>query len=181
MTAQTEIWPTIADVEELIADLSAEQGATLRVANRGLLESALGLPHQGFYETFWDKLAALVRSIAANHALSDGNKRLALTVLYSALCANRYCWLWSEDDGQSLILRIARGEDDFRWLSAFLEHWTVGVPDWGEDASLDTIIAAIEKARRYWIQGRPQVEEFYRRISAEARGDPDPSQAGGIL
>ena len=63
-----------------------------RIESRALLESALGLPHQPYYETFADKLAALVRSIACNHALADGNKRLAMTVLHSTLRYNRKLW-----------------------------------------------------------------------------------------
>ena len=55
------------------------------VQSKAQLESALALTHQPYYRTFAEKLAALTRSIACNHGLADGNKRLAVTVLHSTL------------------------------------------------------------------------------------------------
>jgi len=100
-----------------------------RIERLELLESALALPHQPYYETFFDKLAALVRSIAANHSLVDGNKRLAVAVLHSTLLVNGFIYVWDQEDAAEIALRCAQGETDFRWLSAFIEAWTGrGVP-----------------------------------------------------
>lgn len=63
----------------------------------------------------------MVRSIAGNHALADGNKRLAVTVLHSTLLVNGYLYRWNEEDAEQLILRVATGESDFRWLAAYIE------------------------------------------------------------
>lgn len=92
------------------------------VQSRASIESALALPHQPYYETFADKSAALTRSIACNHGLVDGNKRLAVTVLKSALLSNGYIWLWSDDDAEAAILRLAEGDSDFRWLPSSSTH-----------------------------------------------------------
>lgn len=170
MTAPEGKWPTVAKVEGFVAELSAAQGVTLHIANQDLLESALALPHQPYYETFWDKLAAMVRSIAANHALRDGNKRLAYTVLHSTLCVNGYWWLWSQEDGEALTLRIAQGDDDFRWLSAFLERWHILEGDVFDDIPLTQLIEAIDRAREAAIASHPDADRLLQRISGEARG-----------
>jgi death-on-curing protein len=99
------------------------------IMDRGLLESALALPHQPYYETFEEKLAAMVRSIAANHALRDGNKRLALTVLHATLLANDHIYLWDDDAAESLVLRCAEGDADFRWIADFVRAWSVPIPE----------------------------------------------------
>ncbi|MCH7512283.1 MAG: type II toxin-antitoxin system death-on-curing family toxin [Chloroflexi bacterium] len=104
------------------------------IENEGLLESALALPHQPYYETFEDKLAAMVRSIAANHALVDGNKRLALSVLHSTLLVNGYVWFWPNEAAEELVLRVARGETSFRWLAEYIKNGTDGPADSVRDA-----------------------------------------------
>lgn len=89
-------WPTFEEVVGVLYELASELFGSavnpypaFRIDDRGLLESAIALPHQDFYETFSDKLAAMVRSIAANHALQDGNKRLAVAVLHSTVVSAR--------------------------------------------------------------------------------------------
>jgi prophage maintenance system killer protein len=86
---------------------SGEPLPAFQIENQSYLESALGLPHQPYYGSFYNRLAAMVRSIAANHALVDGNKRLAVTVLHSTLLVNGYVYLWSNEDAVSLVLRCA--------------------------------------------------------------------------
>lgn len=124
---QEYIWPTYEDITDVLTTLalhlfgiSGETRLAFAVQSRERLESALALPHHGYYETFSDKLAALVRSIACNHGLMDGNKRLAVTVLHGSLLRNGYIWLWSDDDAEAAILRLAEGDSDFRWLSEFI-------------------------------------------------------------
>ena len=97
---------------------------TFVVQSRGQLESALALPHQSYYETFTQKLAALTRSIACNHGLVDGNKRLAITVLHSTLLLNDCVWLWSDDDAEAVVLRLAQGDDDYWWLADFIDSFS---------------------------------------------------------
>ncbi len=115
------VWPNFEVIEGGLYELarglygSPEQAfPSFRIGSRALLESALGLPHQPYYETFAEKLAALVRSVACNHALADGNKRLAMTVLHSTLVLNGYVWLWSSEDAAHAILRAASSDSDFR-------------------------------------------------------------------
>ena len=68
-----------------LEDLLEVAGAVvspLNVRDMGLLVSAAGRPRtsafgQDAYPEFSDKAAALMHSLARNHALVDGNKRLA--------------------------------------------------------------------------------------------------------
>ena len=65
-----------------ILKLGQEIISDFRIRDLGLLESAVARPRtsvfgEDAYPTFPDKVAALMHSIARNHALIDGNKRLA--------------------------------------------------------------------------------------------------------
>ena len=68
--------PSLLDLAELIL------GAPPRVRDMGLLASAAARPATvafgvRAYDDLWTKAGALLQSIALNHALLDGNKRLA--------------------------------------------------------------------------------------------------------
>jgi death on curing protein len=68
--------PSLLDLAELIF------GTPPRVRDIGLLSSAAARPATvafgvEAYEDVWTKAGALLQSIALNHALLDGNKRLA--------------------------------------------------------------------------------------------------------
>ena len=87
------------------------------VRDRGLLESAVDRPRSSAfgadaYPTLALKAAALTQSIARNHALVDGNKRLALTGLISFLGVNGHRLILSNDDAYDLIIEIATGKLD---------------------------------------------------------------------
>ena len=83
----------------------------------GLLESAAARPRASAsgadaYPTVHDKAAALVHSVARNHALVDGNKRLALASLVAFYGVNGYRSTMTNDDAYTLIMGIASGESD---------------------------------------------------------------------
>ena len=129
------------------------------------------MPHQPYYETFWQKLAAMVRSVAANHALVDGNKRLAHTVLHTTLIVNGYVWMWSQQDGETLILRLATGDTAFEWLAEFLGTWAVGEIEIPQDADAATLVAALEQARQMvFDQRQDPAELLLGAITRHARG-----------
>lgn len=141
--AEDARWPSYDELVGMLYELatglfgSAENPyPAFDVMDRGLIESAIGLPHLPYYQTFQDRLAAMVRSIAVNHGLRDGNKRLALTVLHSTLIVNGFVYLWNDDEAEALVLRCASGDSDFRWLAEFIETWAVSVPV-GDDFDLE--------------------------------------------
>jgi death-on-curing protein len=70
------------DVDDLFDIASIVLGAPPRVRDYGLLSSAAARPStvafgQEAYTDTWSKAAALLHSLCMNHALIDGNKRLA--------------------------------------------------------------------------------------------------------
>ena len=87
------------------------------VRDMGLLESALARPQttvfgEEAYAGLNAKAAALCHSIANNHALVDGNKRLALAALMAFLGLNGRRLTLTEEAAYDLIYSIASGALD---------------------------------------------------------------------
>lgn len=92
--------------------VGAEQ---LAIRDAGLVESALYRPQasafgQDAYPDIWTKAAALLQSLATNHAFVDGNKRTALAATYAFLQYNGHRLTMSNDDAVDLVLAVATGE-----------------------------------------------------------------------
>jgi death-on-curing protein len=90
-------------------------GAIVRDA--GLLESAAARPRATVgdadaYPDLVGKAAALLHSLARNHALLDGNKRLALAGLIVFLGVNGLRLVATNDDAYDLVMDIASGNLD---------------------------------------------------------------------
>jgi len=83
----------------------------------GLLESALARPrstafgHEA-YVSLDEKAAALLHSLARNHALIDGNKRLALAGAIAFLGLNGRRLTLTNDEAYDLLISVASGELD---------------------------------------------------------------------
>jgi death on curing protein len=87
------------------------------VRDRGLLASAAARPQssafgEDAYPTFAGKAAALMHSLARNHALVDGNKRLAWAATRAFCLLNEHDLKFSVDDAEQLVVSVARGELD---------------------------------------------------------------------
>ena len=85
------------------------------VRDHGLLESALARPRatafgEDAYASLDEKAAALVHSIARNHALVDGNKRLALAGLIAFLGVNGRRLSLTNDEAYDFIMAVASGQ-----------------------------------------------------------------------
>lgn len=83
------------------------------VRDEGLLFSALARPSAGMfgqdaYPTIELKAAALFASVAQNHALVDGNKRLSLYLTFAFLRINGHRVTFSNDEAFDLVLRVAQ-------------------------------------------------------------------------
>jgi death-on-curing protein len=79
------------------------------------------------YLTVAEKAAALLVSITMNHALQDGNKRLALAAAWSFCGLN--CGRQPEmtnDDAYELVMGVARGELDVKEVTEALS--AAGIP-----------------------------------------------------
>lgn len=90
-----------------------------KIANLDLADSALHAPSAGFggddfYPDFVNKAAILIVRLAKNHALPDGNKRVAWVSLRYFLELNG--WEWhsrpSIDEAEEAVVAIAAGEWD---------------------------------------------------------------------
>jgi len=85
------------------------------VRDIGLLESALARPRttvfgEDAYPDLAHKAAALTHSVTKNHALVDGNKRLALAALIAFLGLNGLRLTFTNDEAYDLIIEIAAGD-----------------------------------------------------------------------
>jgi death on curing protein len=140
-------WPNAAEIEQTLAGLAAElygteeeRGLAFRVQDRALLESAAAQPEYPYYLTFDEKLAALFRSLVANHALVDGNKRLALVVLHGTLLVNGRVWLWDDGLAEEFVLACAKSAPAAEDIAAVIAVYTAPIellrPDTFEPADL---------------------------------------------
>ena len=104
-------------VEQTLRIARAAVGGPIYVRDIGLLEAAVQRPRasvfgQDAYPDVFSKAAALLHSLARNHPLVDGNKRLAWLATY-VLCAKNGVELDADDDAAyDLVTSIASGAID---------------------------------------------------------------------
>ncbi len=89
----------------------------VEVRDLGLLDSAVARSRssafgQDAYPSLDGKGAALLHSIARNHALVDGNKRLALAGLIAFYGLNGRRLTFSNDEAYDFVISIASGRID---------------------------------------------------------------------
>ena len=119
-------WVSEAAVRAMHAELIAEYGGRAGIRDEGLLSSALARPrNRRVYSastTLFELAAGYGAGIIRNHPFIDGNKRLALMVMYVFLEINGHGLAASEVDAADIMLRLAAGEveegDLARWLKA---------------------------------------------------------------
>lgn len=104
-------------LHELLHVAERVLGSEVLIRDAGLLQSALARPQAtafglDAYPTLEDKAAALLHSLARNHALVDDNKRLALAGTIAFLGVNGMRFRLSNDEAHDLILAVAEGELD---------------------------------------------------------------------
>ena len=92
-------------------------GSDPPVRDVGLLESAVARPQAtafgaGAYPDFDTKAAALLHSLARNHALLDGNKRLALAAVIAFYGVNGCRLTLTNDSAYDLVIAVATGQLD---------------------------------------------------------------------
>lgn len=102
-------------LEDLLDLVNALETGPVR--DLGLLDSACHRPQASFfgreaYPTLAGKAAALMHSLAGNHALVDGNKRLALLATVVFLRINGYVLDRTDDEAFDLTMSVAAGQLD---------------------------------------------------------------------
>ena len=84
------LYLTVAEVLEMHRQLIDEFGGTHGLRDRGLLEAAVFRPQNGYYDDLLHEAAALMESLATNHAFLDGNKRISFAATDTFLRINGY-------------------------------------------------------------------------------------------
>jgi death-on-curing protein len=105
------------DLEDLLVIAGIATGGPVLVRDHGLLASALARPRttvfgEDAYPGLLDKAAALMHSLAGNHALVDGNKRLAWLAGYTFLRLNGVDLRTDDAQVVELVIAVADGSLD---------------------------------------------------------------------
>jgi death-on-curing protein len=103
--------------EQALRIARAAVGGPVEVRDLGLLDAAVHRPRasvlgQDAYLDVFTKAAALLHSLARNHPLVDGNKRLAWLATYVFCAKNSIELDPSDDDAYELVVGVAAGEID---------------------------------------------------------------------
>ena len=104
-------------VPELLHIAERALGSEPDIRDYGLLESAAARPRatafgSNAYPDLDAKAAALLHSLARNHALVDGNKRLALAAVIAFYGVNGYRLTLTNDEAYDLVIDVAAGNLD---------------------------------------------------------------------
>ena len=102
---------------ELVHVAERATGGVVAVRDHGLLAAAAARPQatvfgEDAYPGLEDKAGALFHSLARNHSLIDGNKRLALAGLIAFLGVNGYKLTLTNEEAYDLTMAVAAGEID---------------------------------------------------------------------
>ncbi len=114
-------------LEDVLRFLESALGEETRVRDFGLLEAALSRPAttvmgEDAYPTIALKAAALLHSLCGNHALVDGNKRLAWAATAVFLVLNDRPPRPDQDAVFQLVVDVAGGDlDDLGEIAARIE------------------------------------------------------------
>ncbi|MGI8713126.1 MAG: type II toxin-antitoxin system death-on-curing family toxin [Solirubrobacteraceae bacterium] len=114
---------SLADLLEIAEGVIGE----VAVRDQGLLASAAGRPQttvfgEEAYLALAAKAAALMHSVARNHALVDGNKRLAWAATRVFCLLNGRDFGFTVDEAESLVLAVARGELEVAEIAAAIDR-----------------------------------------------------------
>ncbi|MCA1712154.1 MAG: type II toxin-antitoxin system death-on-curing family toxin [Actinobacteria bacterium] len=124
---------TYLDLEDLL-HIARRTIGNVQVRDVGLLAAAAGRPRAwafgaDVYPELLDKAGALTQSLARDHPLVDGNKRLAVAALLAFLGLNGLRLTLTNDQAYDLIIEVATGVlDDVSQLATRLAAGTEPAP-----------------------------------------------------
>lgn len=121
MSAEGIDYLSVEDILEIAAGVLEH----VVVRDAGLLAAAAARPRitvfgDDAYPTFEDKAAALLHSLVSNHALVDGNKRLAWSAARVFCLVNGRDLTYTIDEAEDLMLSSASGQLDVPQIAAWL-------------------------------------------------------------
>jgi death-on-curing protein len=99
-----------------------------RARDVGLVESAVARPQttvfgDDAYPDIHTKAAALLHSLARNHAFVDGNKRVSWLAAGAFYFLNGYVLDAPEDPAYDLVIAVATGEVDVPEIAVAVSEW----------------------------------------------------------
>ncbi|WP_199432502.1 type II toxin-antitoxin system death-on-curing family toxin [Qaidamihabitans albus] len=115
---------TLEDLLILAHDLGVA-----KIRDLGLLDSAAHRPQsslmgQDAYPTLHEKAAVLLESVVRNHALVDGNKRLAWMAAFVFYGLNGTDLDAPEDDAYDVVIAASTGSMGYADIAAKFAGWT---------------------------------------------------------
>ena len=119
-------------------------GGSYSEINIGYLYSALDLiQNDDYYPTFEDKLIHLVWSINRNHAFSDGNKRLSITLGVQFLSLNGYLFCIERflHEMENISYHLAAGRIEKELLTEIIRSILENENDFNEELKLKLLLA----------------------------------------
>jgi death-on-curing protein len=121
------------ELEDLLHVARRTLGGEPFIRDHGLLESALARPKASAfgadaYPTLAEKAGALLHSLARNHALVDGDKRLALAATIAFVGLNGRRLTFSNDQAYDFVIAVATGAlDEVSAIAEKLARYSVVV------------------------------------------------------
>jgi death-on-curing protein len=120
------VYPTVAEATEFHKQLIDEFGGIHGFLDKGRLEAAILRPQTGYYGTLAEEAAALMESLANNHAFLDGNKRTSFAVTDTFLRLNGYCLEVDPSEAYKFMTEaVSKGKFRFDlirdWISSHLK------------------------------------------------------------
>ncbi len=114
---------TVDDLLEIAAGVIE----SFEVRDHGLLAAAAGRPRasvfgEDAYPRLADKVAALLHSLARNHALVDGNKRLAWAATRVFCLLDDADLELDTDEAEAIVVAVASGNLDVPDLAELIER-----------------------------------------------------------
>jgi len=114
------------DLQDLI-QIGKSLISDFRIRDEGLLESAAMRPQttiygEDAYPAFEEKVASLIHSLARNHALIDGNKRIAWSAGRIFCLMNGRDLIMPIDEAEKMILDISKGVIDVADIAVLLKR-----------------------------------------------------------
>lgn len=117
---------TLEEALDLHRRLIERFGGADGVRDRGLLESALARPRSGYYSSLSEQAAALMQSLAGNHAFVDGNKRVAFAATAVFLRMNGYALEVGADEAERFLVdEVIVARADVAVIAEWLEKHLV--------------------------------------------------------
>ena len=120
------VYLTIAEVLTIHHRQIENYGGIPGLRDQGALEAAVFRPQKGYYNNLAEEAAALMESLANNHAFLDGNKRVAFDATHTFLLVNGFTIVADPAETYLFMIdSIAQGKFRFQpilnWINAHLQ------------------------------------------------------------